>query len=441
MALHLKDLIAKAESKGIKAKEDPPILAGFLKPWQEESILFNKTNEALTLDEKNIQKKDITIKKRKFSQNKEKNRQQTDNKPITNRQQTNNKVATNRQQENILKTKYKQSGNKVEAQPATQLITKWQQTDNKAATNDKFSSIIGLQRAIIIFIYSECKIARSKTTGNLTLEHLSMALNSPTGSIKSTIQRLEKKKLLQRVEYKNGRGGWSRYAIPDSLYQELLQYETGNKLAINWQQTGNKVEAQLATEPATRLSSSSSIYNNNKTTTIELPKEWIEIDISSLEDIGFSQNHLIQLFKIETFTTQSVEDSIEYFAFDLKNNNKLREIKTNPLSYFMGILKRSGVYTAPENYESPRDRAMRLYLAKQKEIKQKRETMENELFDLAFSDWEVKLGEEERSHIIPEEVKKMKFRGASLSALKEYFRESMWPEERVKIEVENLKEN
>ncbi len=439
MALHLKDLIAKAESKGIKAKEDPPILAGFLKPWQEESILFNKTNEALTLDEKNIQKKDITIKKRKFSQNKEKNRQQTDNKPITNRQQTNNKVATNRQQENILKTKYKQSGNKVEAQPATQLITKWQQTDNKAATNDKFSSIIGLQRAIIIFIYSECKIARSKTTGNLTLEHLSMALNSPTGSIKSTIQRLEKKKLLQRVEYKNGRGGWSRYAIPDSLYQELLQYETGNKLAINWQQTGNKVEAQPATEPATRLSSSS-IYNN-KTTTIELPKEWIEIDISSLEDIGFSQNHLIQLFKIETFTTQSVEDSIEYFAFDLKNNNKLREIKTNPLSYFMGILKRSGVYTAPENYESPRDRAMRLYLAKQKEIKQKRETMENELFDLAFSDWEVKLGEEERSHIIPEEVKKMKFRGASLSALKEYFRESMWPEERMKIGVKNLKEN
>ena len=316
MALHLKDLIAKAESKGIKAKEDPPILAGFLKPWQEESILFNKTDEALTLDEKNIQKKDITIKKRKISQNKEKNRQQTDNKLITNRQQsgnkTDNKLITNRQQENIVKTKNKQTGNKVEAQPAT--------------------------------------------------------------------------------------------------------------------------------EPATRLSSSSSIYNN-KTTTIELPKEWIEIDISSLEDIGFSQNHLIQLFKIETFTTQSVKDSIEHFAFDLKNNNKLREIKTNPLSYFMGILKRSGIYTAPENYESPRDRAMRLYLAKQKEIKQKRETMENELFDLAFSDWEAKLGEEERSHIIPEEVKKMKFRGASLSALKEYFRESMWPEERVKIEVENLKEN
>lgn len=94
-----------------------------------------------------------------------------------------------------------------------------------------------------------------------------------------------------------------------------------------------------------------------------------------------------------TFDPISVQDSIEHFSFDLSENNKISEIKTNPLGYFMGIMKRSGVYTAPENYEAPKDRAMRLYLEQQKTIQKKREVMENELLEISFSEWKGQLSE------------------------------------------------
>jgi hypothetical protein len=55
-------------------------------------------------------------------------------------------------------------------------ITKWQQTNNKVATNStklfSFSSLVGLQKALAIFNYQECKKARLKITEPLSLEYI-----------------------------------------------------------------------------------------------------------------------------------------------------------------------------------------------------------------------------------------------------------------------------
>lgn len=77
MALQLKDLIAKAESKGIKPKQSAPVT--FLKPWQEESILFEQN-----LETKNSEK---------LATNRQQTGDKTGNKLTTNRQQTDNKLA------------------------------------------------------------------------------------------------------------------------------------------------------------------------------------------------------------------------------------------------------------------------------------------------------------------------------------------------------------
>ena len=104
---------------------------------------------------------------------------------------------------------------------------------HKPATKIHFSSLVGLQRTLVIFIYNECKIARSNTTESLTLEHISKTINTATGCIKTTLQRLESKGFIERTEYKNGRGGWSKYSIPHQQFQEILQYETNNKPTTN----------------------------------------------------------------------------------------------------------------------------------------------------------------------------------------------------------------
>lgn len=107
---------------------------------------------------------------------------------------------------------------------------------------------VGLQRDIIIFICHECKNSRSRITEALTLEHMAMSLKRSTGAIRTTIQRLEKKGCLLRAGFKNGRGGWSRYELPDSIYHDVLRSETSNKVATEpktkWQQSSNKVAVQ-----------------------------------------------------------------------------------------------------------------------------------------------------------------------------------------------------
>src|SRR3990167_8756025 len=91
MTLHLKDLIAKAESKGIKAKDHP---APFLKPWQEESVLFNDedVNNKPSLEITKIKTESTSENRSKSSQKEQKNWKQTGDKLETNRRQSGDKT-------------------------------------------------------------------------------------------------------------------------------------------------------------------------------------------------------------------------------------------------------------------------------------------------------------------------------------------------------------
>ena len=117
--------------------------------------------------------------------------------------------------------------------------------------------------------------------------------------------RLEKKEVLKRSEWKEGRGGWTRYELEERIYNEILHDESNLKLEsiqrqtrVNSEtiqrQTRDKLESELESELETILSSSSSYIN---TTTTELLEEWQKINISALENIGFTMGHLVQLQK------------------------------------------------------------------------------------------------------------------------------------------------
>ena len=129
--------------------------------------------------------------------------------------------------------------------------TKLEQTSDNSRTKLKtnlgqmqticsFSSLGGLQRKITLFIYEECKFAREKISPPLAIEHLSECCKTSVLSAQKTIQRLTKKEILLRKEFKNGRGGWTRYEIPHSIFQEILHIETNDKLRTNIGQMEDK---------------------------------------------------------------------------------------------------------------------------------------------------------------------------------------------------------
>lgn len=316
----------------------------------------------------------------------ETNWQQTGNKvetePATNWQQTSNKTETKNQN-------WQQTGNRTSNTICNKVATNSQQTSNKLATKTSFSELVGLQRDIIIFICHECKNSRSKTTEALTLEHIAMSIKRNTGAVRTTIQRLEKKGCLLRAGFKNGRGGWTRYELPDNIYHEVLRSETSNKVATNQQQSGNKVASQLATELATSLPSSSSILNNKETTTTKLSDEW-NFDITSYSRFGFTSSQIKQLASLHVISAMDVEQSLIEFNYDLENN-ALPPIKTNKINFLMGLLRSGHLYVS-EGFKNEQEATI-------VEMARRAETKRKNVLEAKFVAWESSLGNNERKEI------------------------------------------
>ena len=344
----------------------------------------------------------------------QKNRTQTEYKPDTNQTQT-------ERNDNIKNTLIAETEHKLDTKLNTKLDT----------NQTQFSILTGLQRAVALFFYKHCKESRRKITAPISLEFISTVLNIRIGSVKTTLQRLQNKNFINRIEFKNGRGGWSRYEVPDRIFKEIMQLETEYKLDTNWTQTGYKLD--------TTVSSGNNDNYTKTTTTMLISEEWSSIDTKPLGPIGFTVTHLSQIASQNKLSPEIVQNSILAFAFDLQKNDKAKKIKGDPINFFMGILRNGKPYTPPGNYESPQDEAMRLYKEKMHEQEQKRMAIEKEAINLAFRDWFVRLTDEQKIKTFPEMLRhnmtseKLKTSKKVEDFAKSHFEASIWPIEKAKI--------
>ena len=284
--------------------------------------------------------------------------------------------------------------------------------------------LVGLQRSIVYLIYQECKKARAKITEPLTLEYLSYHTKKDKKTIKTSVYRLIKKGCILRVEYKNGRSGWTQYELPNEIFHELLQSETDNKLVTNWQQSDNKVVSEVVTEPTTNVPSSSSYINK---TTTNLPEEWLCINFEPIADIGFSANHLQQL--LDKNSPEVVQESIFHFAYSLNHNSKFKNHE-NPLNLFMGVLRKGNAWIEP-NYRSAQEMALahilELKAAEQARIKQ----LQDNAYKISFDEWKSSLSQDEIERIAPKSKSSLAKGGLpERMLLNQFFKETIWPETR-----------
>ena len=361
------------------------------------------------------------------------------NKKNTNWTQCDNKTNTNRTQiEHKVDTNQTQSGHET-----------GHEIEHKLGTKSGFLTLVGLQRKVLLFFYENCRNTRSKITSPFTLEILADRLNIRKGSVKTTIRRLETKTFIRRVDFKNGRSGWSSYEVPNSVFTELTRMETEHKLDTNWTQIEYKTNTKLDTKADTAEFSSSSKDLYKTTTTDQtipskpespqLPDEWLAIDIEPLRSINFTHMHLSQLATEEQLTPKIVQQSIDFFAFDLSNNNKAKTIKGSPLNFFMGILRNRGGYVIPDNYGSPEERYMKDYAKKLRQQGEEMARLENEAIELSFKSWYVILPDQEKDKLLPgtdlsKNSDQYKFTGERIRRLaREYFKDVVWPNIRERV--------
>lgn len=304
--------------------------------------------------------------------------------------------------------------------PSTANLLKQQQYNplTKSSANIDFllEGLSGHQKNIFNFILNRCYARNELYSGNITIDELKTLTHTSNLMINTTIGRLREKELIIREKGKPGRGGYYRFSLRKEIMDAALIFNSKESQYTQDvpQYSGDKITAD-------NLLPEINSYPHS------FPEEWRMINFESLVEFGFNKAHLLQLYKEGKLNPEDIQDSIEHFAYDLKYNNKKSEIKTLPISYFMGILKRVGYYNPPENYISPRDKVLNELLERKKKERDEREVKIKELITMYFEEWNLTLNEEEKAKIIPPEIKQTRLTAPKIASLRSYFVENVWP--------------
>ncbi len=312
---------------------------------------------------------------------------------------------------------------------------------DRAIVQKLISKLGGNEKKIFFYIIHICSIKGTLSTGEILGNQLTNVVSTTRNGRETAIKRLSKKGLLHREKGKTGANGTLCLHVTELIKTEALDYLNTSiseeALLSNW--ANNRVQIfgvnKVQLESGFPLYSSSNI-NTTTTNLKKLSEEWAMIDIEPLSEIGFTTTHLSQIEQQGKSSAEVVQDSIYAFAFDLKYNKKSATIKGPLLNFFMGIVRNGRPYAPSENYESPQDMEMRLYLQRKKDIEKARIEREDEMRKLAFKDWERELTEEDKQSILPDDLRLGRSLGHKQAALSIYFTKEIWPKRRQEIERE-----
>lgn len=289
---------------------------------------------------------------------------------------------------------------------------------------ERIQIITGHQKKILFFIVDDCISAGDLTTGQISNETLRTLLNTDSSTVKESIKRLINKGLITRKGGKRGCGGFSRYIVTDVVKKAVIQEK--KKTSIG-EQLGNNWGANRGTNAA---SSSSNILKTTTTSESIISDNWKSVDIEPLRGINFTEAHLKQLISQQKLSPEQVQASINAFAFDLNENARAKKITQDAVSFFMGILRKGNLYIPPSNYESPDDKAMRLYSERMREIEKARSAQEQKVVEYAFVEWSETMPDQEKNKIaapLPSGS------NGFIACLKEFFLKNIWPSKKQEI--------
>ena len=221
-------------------------------------------------------------------------------------------------QENQLNSEHKhESRLKVGQQVGQSFNHKQVKSGLKVGQNQDISQVIGLQKNLLNFIFNNCVNNGSKESPYYSAGHLAHYLEVSNDSIKSAIRQLRIKGLLEKTNFKDGRGGGTKFLIPDLIYRDLL---SESRLKVEQKQviSGLKVGLEVGQQVGQSLPSSSSF---NITTTNYKADALAKIELTeSLTLLGFNQGHIEQLLRDSSLTPDEIQQTVSSSTIAAKYN-------------------------------------------------------------------------------------------------------------------------
>lgn len=252
------------------------------------------------------------------------------------------------------------------------------------------SYLTGIQKQLVILFYLSCKKTRSHMTEEFALHNIADALKIRLGSVKTSLRRLEKKEFIRSVQFKKGRGGWTKFELPDAIYRELLEHDKEH----NWNTNGTQMEHIRNTQRNTQKDTSPSSSSSNilKTTTIDEQLAAWSFDIEKYASWGFFSHHIKTLASLRD-DPDVVEQCLIEYDFDIDHDALPKTKRTSHINFILGILRRGGVYTS----EAFRNEQEAIFA----EIARRAEEKRKVLLEEKFSAWESALSREDRNQLLP----------------------------------------
>lgn len=299
--------------------------------------------------------------------------------------------------------------------------------ENTVFLTDSIRKLSGIQKKIFFYVIDLCSYRGQLQSNPILTNDLAEIANCSFGSAKTSLIRLINKKLILRKKGQASKGGHIILAITKEIQTAALHAQrfnlnkhkdlyTGN---ITGNIPGNVLNNVVDNKP---LTSSSNIYNIN-TTTLELPEDWLNINVAPLSEIKFTFLQLKQLYKLAVNSPEVVQESINHFAFGLKNN-KLKDKYADPLNVLMGVLRKGDAWIE-NNYQSPQEIAQRALIELKKAERERKNQLEKDAFQLGLEDWQESLSIEELEKI---SAKKGVDATPKHVRISNYFKEYVWPD-------------
>ncbi len=198
------------------------------------------------------------------------------------------------------------------------------------------SLLQGIQLSILLYLFDQCQKVGARQTPPVTALELSLAAQTTLNTVQDAAYRLTKRNMLERLQWKTGRGGWTIYEIPESTFADIIAEIDRVGGRENLKQFSSNCQAKPPAKPPAEVSSKLVSDLNTNLLTVEhgaatddfasFSADWggLESHIMKLERFGISAiqlGHLRQQkVKLYGYEIMELTDRFEALAADPKKS-------------------------------------------------------------------------------------------------------------------------
>lgn len=233
-------------------------------------------------------------------------------------------------------------------------------TDQRLFFENSLKSLSSNMAIIFKFLYDKCSEKMSLETGSIYRSEMIVRLGLSEATIKGTISRLIKEKMLfQVIDYRTGASGWTKYAINPiafeiyssnkNIFEFVFEYKSNtdsntnsntkrsSKIVRNNYNTKLTNSAELYSNTRINDFQKSNLSSNQESKSNSIQVNWFkQLDFLPVSPIGPMQvNSSIRNLVQEKLQPEQVQDFLNRFKSWLTTQHKIQ----NPVAIFCDRLK------------------------------------------------------------------------------------------------------